>query len=513
MQQKQRTFCFKIIFLFVLLHSCLLNAASITLNQRQLCDLELLLNEGFYPLDGFVGRQDYDRVVQEMRLANGSLWPMPIVLDITEQMYSGLKDARQIILKDPDGDDLALLHVSDIWKPDKKLEAQRVYGTLNPEHPGAAYLLQSTGDYYVGGRVEKIALPKHYDFISLRKTPAELKQYFKENGISQVIGFQTRNPMHRAHLELTLQAANQVNAHILIHPAVGLTKQGDIDHFTRVKCYKKLMGYFPEHAATLSLLPIAMRMAGPREALWHAIIRKNFGCTHFIIGRDHAGPGKDSQGQDFYEPYAAQEMVTKYSDEIGINILTFCEMVYVKEDNNYQQIDEIDPHKTILKISGTQLRQLLREGAEIPEWFSFPEVIAELRKVYPPKAQQGFTLFLKNYRCEHSALINALSSRLAEMQERAVTILNDELVKTALFSESDSMISPVEALKRARFVAGEITKNKGIAICALEDINMISNERGRIEIDMQAFEDPFEISEVVNQIFKYLYCEGYMVEQ
>lgn len=247
-------------------------------------------------------------------------------------------------------------------------------------------------------------MPRHYDFTSLRKTPQELKQYFKEQGISKIVAFQTRNPMHRAHFEMTIRAAQSAGAHLLIHPAVGMTKPGDVDYFTRVKCYQKLVDYYPEGSTTLSLLPIAMRMGGPREALWHAIIRKNYGCTHFIVGRDHSGPGKDSQGKDFYPPYAAQELVKAYASEIGIQVIPFKEMVFVKEDQNYQPIDEVGPGKTILNISGTQLRRLLQQGKDIPAWFTFPEIIAELKKVYPPRLQQGFTIFLQVFLAQGNQL-------------------------------------------------------------------------------------------------------------
>jgi sulfate adenylyltransferase len=452
-------------------HTSLIATAipSLTLTQRQVCDLELLLNDGFYPLDGFMNKATYDNVVENMRLTDGTVWPMPIVLDVKQGFLNKLEGAEKIALHSQEGILLAYLTVTDIWNPDKLVEAQRVYGTTNIEHPGVFYLLHQTENTYIGGKITKVAMPKHYDFISLRKTPAELKAYFVENKFDKVVAFQTRNPMHRAHLELTMRAAQEVGGHLLLQPVVGMTKPGDVDYFTRVKCYRKLLKYYPEGSTTLSLLPLSMRMAGPREALWHAIIRRNHGCTHFIVGRDHAGPGKDSNGVDFYEPYAAQELVKAYSKEIGIEVVPFMEMVYVKDDDNYQPIDQVDAGKTALAISGTQLRKFLREGKEIPAWFSFPEVIAELRKVYPPRPQQGFTLFLTGFSgAGKSTIANAIGVKLMEIQERPITLLDGDVIRTHLTSELGfSREHRSLNVRRVGFVAGEITKNGGIALCAM----------------------------------------------
>ena len=442
---------------------------SLTLTQRQLCDLELIMNEGFAPLNGFMDQKTYERVVNEMRLPDGTVWPMPIVLDVNAKTLQKFEGAKNIALRDQEGVVLANLEISDIYSPDKTVEAQKVYGTTSEEHPGVDYLMHQTGEHYIGGKVTKVAMPRHYDFISLRKTPAEIKSYIKEKGFDKVVFFQTRNPMHRAHLELTIRAAATVGAHLFVHPVVGMTKPGDVDYFTRVKCYKKLMKYYPEGSADLSLLPISMRMAGPREAVWHAIIRKNYGATHFIVGRDHAGPGKDSKGVDFYPPYAAQELALAYADEIGVEVVPFKEMVYVKEDNDYQPVDEVAPHKTALTISGTQLRKMLREGKDIPEWFSFPEVIAELKKVFPPRNRQGFTLFMTGLSGSgKSTIANAVAVKLMEIQQRQVTLLDGDLIRTHLSSELGfSKEHRSLNVRRVGFVASEITKNGGAAICAM----------------------------------------------
>lgn len=442
---------------------------SLTLNQRQLCDLELLLNEGFSPLEGFMDRNTYESVVNDMRLPDGMIWPMPIVLDVPEKSFKKIAGAKKIALRDPEGVILAYMEVSDTWKPDKTIEAEKVYGTASIEHPGVDYLLNQAGDYYIGGELTLVSMPKHYDFTNLRLTPKELKALFKEKGYQKVVAFQTRNPMHRAHLELTKRGGQEIGAHILLQPAVGMTKPGDIDYFTRVKCYQKLIPYYSEGSVTLSLLPISMRMAGPREAVWHAIIRKNYGCTHFIVGRDHAGPGKNSQGVDFYHPYAAQDLAKKYEKEIGIEIVPFKEMVYVKEDRNYQQVDEVRLNKTAMTISGTQLRQALRDGQDIPEWFSFPEVVEELRKVYPPRTKQGFTLFFTGLSgAGKSTIANGVAVKLMELQDRHVTLLDGDIIRAHLSSELGfSKEHRSLNVRRVGYVASEISKNGGLAICAL----------------------------------------------
>ncbi|HEX6833447.1 MAG TPA: sulfate adenylyltransferase, partial [Rudaea sp.] len=354
------------------------------LTARQICDLELLLNGGFSPLQGFMTRADYERVCKEMRLASGLLWPMPITLDVTREFVEKLGDAKRIALRDPEGVALAVLDVEETWEPDRESEARAVFGSADKLHAGVAYLIDKANPVYIGGRLRGIEAPRHYDFRHLRLTPRELRDQFEKLGWQRIVAFQTRNPMHRAHLELTFRAAQIAEANLLIHPSVGMTKPGDIDHYTRVRCYEKLIAHYPEQTTTLSLLPLAMRMGGPREALWHAIIRKNHGCTHFIVGRDHAGPGKDSSGKNFYGPYDAQELVQKYQDELGITMVPFREMVYVQERAQYVPNDEVQPGETVLNISGTELRRRLHEGLEIPDWFTYPEVIEELRHTHPP---------------------------------------------------------------------------------------------------------------------------------
>jgi sulfate adenylyltransferase len=441
-----------------------------TLKPRQLCDLELLLNGGFSPLTGFMKKDEYESVCDEMRLPDGTIWPMPITLDVDEKIAEGLEVGAALYLRDLEGVAIAALTVEEIWKPDLKSEAERVFGTTNVEHPAVDYLERHTDPVYVGGRVEGLQLPLHYDFVGLRTTPAQLRDRFAQLGWREVIAFQTRNPMHRAHLELTFRAARELETNLLIHPVVGMTKPGDVDHYTRVRCYQAILGHYPHNTAMLSLLPLAMRMGGPREAVWHAIIRKNYGCTHLIVGRDHAGPGSDSAGNPFYGPYDAQELLQKHQDEIGIQMVPFKMMVYMPDRDAYAPLDELsdEEKKTSQNISGTELRARLADGRDIPEWFSFPEVITELRRTYPPRSAQGFTVFFTGLPSSgKSTLANVLLVKLMEMGGRPITVLDGDIVRTHLSSELGFSKEHRDLnIQRIGFVASEITKNGGIAICA-----------------------------------------------
>lgn len=438
------------------------------LTPRQLCDLELLANGAFSPLEGFLNRDDYERVVGEQRLANGVLWPIPVTLDVSEKFAAELCRGEWIELRDAEGVLLAWLEVADVWTPDRRLEAESVYGTLDAAHPGVRFLLEQSAPVYVGGRIHAIEAPAHYDFRHLRSTPAQVRAHFEKLGHHRVVAFQTRNPMHRAHQELTVRAARDADAHLLIHPVVGLTKPGDIDHYTRVRCYERLLRRYPAQSATLSLLPLAMRMAGPREALWHAIVRRNYGCTHFIVGRDHAGPGKDSRGRDFYGPYDAQELVARHEAEIGIHMVPFRNMVYVEARDAYTPEDEVAVGEQVLDISGTELRRRLREGAPNPEWFTYPELAEELRRTHPPRLEQGFTVFFTGLSgAGKSTIANALRVKLLEAGGRPVTLLDGDLVRKNLSSELGFSRAHRDLnIRRIGFVASEITRHWGIAICA-----------------------------------------------
>ncbi|HEX9547353.1 MAG TPA: bifunctional sulfate adenylyltransferase/adenylylsulfate kinase [Acidimicrobiales bacterium] len=461
------------------------------LTPRQLCDLELLMNGGFSPLTGFMGRADYESVCSSMRLSGqsaqsgqsgqsgspaspgssgrgGLLWPIPVVLDLPEEIARPLHPGERLALRDPEGVMLASLVVDEVWEPDREAEAKAVYGTSSPDHPGVDHLLNRTNPFYVGGRVEGFQPPAHYDFKTVRLTPAEVRAEFRRMGWQRVVAFQTRNPMHRAHVELTLRAAKQLEANLLIHPSVGMTKPGDVDHYTRVRCYEAVLQSYPMHTATLSLLPLAMRMAGPREAVWHAIIRKNHGCTHFIVGRDHAGPGSDKAGTPFYGPYDAQALLREHQDELGVGMVPFQQMVYVSERDEYMPDDEVPADARVLNISGTDLRRRLNEGREIPGWFTYPDVVTELRRSYPPRHQQGFTVFFTGLSGSgKSTIANVLLSKFLEVGGRPVTLLDGDIVRKHLSSELGFSKEHRDInIRRIGFVASEITKNGGIAICA-----------------------------------------------
>jgi sulfate adenylyltransferase len=445
-----------------------LNYISWDLTDRQICDIELLLNGAFSPLEGFLTQADYEGVVKDMRLPSGVLWPMPITLDVSEEFAQQAKVGETIALRDPEGALIATLEVSDNWAPDKAQEAQSVFGTADQAHPGVNYLMNTAHPIYLGGKLRGLEAPSHYDFRALRDTPAEMRERFRKLGWRKVVAFQTRNPMHRAHVELTFRAARDNEANLLIHPVVGMTKPGDIDHYTRVRCYEHLLEQYPEQTTALSLLGLAMRMAGPREAVWHALIRKNYGCTHFIVGRDHAGPGTDSKGEPFYGPYEAQQMMKDYAEDLDITMVPFQLMVYVEDRAEYLPVDETTDEQTVLNISGTEFRRRLQEGLEIPDWFSYPKVVEELRKSYPPRHKQGITIFFTGLSGSgKSTIANALLVKLLEIGDRPVTLLDGDHIRKNLSSELGFSKEHRDInIKRIGYVASEICKNGGIAICA-----------------------------------------------
>ncbi len=439
------------------------------LTQRQICDLELLMSGGFSPLQGFMTRADYEGVCQNMRLASGVLWPMPITLDVTEEFAKKLTPgSSKVALRDAEGVMLGVLNVEEVWQADRKAEAKSVFNSTSNAHPGVDYLLTRSNPWYVGGKIEGLQMPSHYDFRSLRLTPAELRAEFARLGWRRVVAFQTRNPMHRAHQELTLRAAKQVEANLLLHPSVGMTKPGDVDYFTRVRCYQLLIAKYPQGTAKLSMLPLAMRMGGPREAIWHALIRKNHGCTHFIVGRDHAGPGNDTDGKPFYGPYEAQELFKKNEADIGVTMVPFNMMVYLEDEDRYVPDNEVKNGSRVLNISGTELRRRLNEGGDIPGWFTYPEVVHELRRSYPPRHLQGLTVFFTGLSGSgKSTIANVLLNKFLEMGGRPVTLLDGDLVRKHLSSELGFSKEHRDInIKRIGYVASEITKNGGIAICA-----------------------------------------------
>lgn len=446
-----------------------LTLADIILSERQLCDLELIINGGFSPLEGFMVQKDYDSVVDTLRLANGTLFPIPVTLDVSQEDINRLSlvKGRRVTLRDPRDDQaLAIITIDDIYKPDRVKEAIRVLGADDPAHPSVVYLRTKVKEFYIGGRVFAIQTPSYFDHIPLRYTPVELRAHFKKLEWKKVVAFQTRNPMHRAHRELTVRAARQHQANILIHPVCGLTKPGDVDHYTRVRVYKAIMSRYPNGMAHLALLPLAMRMAGPREAVWHAIIRKNYGATHFIVGRDHAGPGKNSRGEDFYGPYDAQELVSKYRDELQITMVPFQQMTYVPSTDEYMPTDEVPNGLQTLDISGTELRRRLKTGAPIPDWFSYDAVVKTLRESYPPRLKQGLVIFLTGlYNSGGDTIARALQTVFNEQGGRSVSLLG-ESVDRDLKPDSTPSWEEHHSLQRVAFVASELARAGAVVIAS-----------------------------------------------
>lgn len=457
----------------------------LVLNARQLCDIEQLITGGFSPLTGFMNRQDYERVRDEMRLVDGTLWPMPIALDVSPDFASDLADGSRVALFHPEGVLLALMTVGSVWEPDLEDEALKVFGTTNDEHPGVKMLLTSTGSIYLGGEIEAVRPSQHHTYPDLRHSPRELRREFASRGWEKIVAFQTRNPMHRAHVELTRRASAEQGANLLIHPVVGLTKPGDVEYHTRVRCYKAVIGSYPENTAALSLLQLAMRMGGPREAVWHAIVRKNYGCSHLIVGRDHAGPGSASDGTPFYGPYEAQELVEAHAEELGIGIVSFQMVVYDAATDRYGTHEELGPDADIKNLSGTQLRDLLNDGSEIPPWFSYPEVVSELRMSYPPKSRRGFLVLVTSNDYTSSDVVSGiLSEKLLEDGKRPVT-------------ELDSRVKPSSIPTLAR----EVAKNGGAVLASLrsEETEVIETLRiamqgagELVRLDIAAESEPYD---------------------
>jgi sulfate adenylyltransferase len=438
------------------------------LTDRQTRDLELLLHGAFSPLTGFLRRADYERVRDEMRLSDGTLWPIPVTLDVGPATAEQLEVGKPLALRDPEGVLLGVLTVGEIWEPELEEEAEKVYGTADPDHPGVDHLLHRTHRVYVGGTVEGVQPPGHYDFTGLRHTPRQLRDEFSRLGWRNVVGYHTRSPMHRAQVEMTLRATREVQANLLIHPVVRMTQAGDMDHYTRIRCYQAILSHYPPFTAKLSLLDMAPRLAGPREALWHAIIRKNYGCTHLIVGQDHASPGVDSKGTSFYGLYAAQELLARHQEELGVVLVPFRMLVYVKEKDQHVPVDEIPEGVTTLSISGSDLRSRLDDGREIPDWFTFPGVVRELRRRHPPRSQRGFTVFFTGLSGSgKSTVAKVLRSRLLEAGGRSVTLLDGDIVRKNLSSELGFTREHRDLnIQRIGFVASEITKGGGIALCA-----------------------------------------------
>lgn len=439
---------------------------SVQISQRALCDLELLAIGAFSPLDRFMGKADYDRVLTEMRLTDGTLFPIPVTLPVDEESLPSW--GEQITLSDARNNTIAVMQIEEIYHWDELREARLALGTTDPRHPLVSEM-NTWGNVYVSGALKVIDLPKYNDFLELRKTPAQVREDLAAKGYENVVAFQTRNPMHRVHEELTKRAAEEINGSLLIHPVVGLTKPGDVDHYTRVRIYRTLVErYYDPSRTTLALLPLAMRMAGPREALWHAIIRRNYGATHFIIGRDHAGPGQDSNGNPFFGPYEAQMMLTQYADEIGVQPLDFKEFVYLVDEERYEESSNVPEEAKVYSISGTQARDdYLAKGMILPEWFTRMETAEILQQMYPPRHEQGICLWFTGLSGSGKSTTAEIVTSLLLERGRQVTLLDGDVVRTHLskglgFSRDDRDTN----ILRIGFVAGEIARHGGIVIAA-----------------------------------------------
>lgn len=433
----------------------------------QLCDIELLLNGGFSPLQGFMSQADYDGVTNNMRLEDGTLWPMPIVLDVPEDFAASLNKGDSIALRTPEEALVATLEISDIWTPDKALECEKIYGTKDKNHPGVKYLLENSGNVYIGGKLKGIEPPVHYDFRQYRHSPESLRAEFTQRRWRKIIAFHTRSPMHRAQTEVATNAAISNEANLVIHPAIGITKPGEPDPYTRVKCYEAVVNRLPQPTTMLSLLPLAMRMAGPREALWHAIIRRNFGFTHIIIGKDHGSSGNDSTNL-FYEPYAAQAFVKEHETEIGIEVIPVDHRVYVQERAEFLPLKDVGDDQTTKTLHRDELHRRLWEDLEIPDWFSYPEVITALKRAYIPRHVQGLTIFFTGLSGSgKSTVANALAVRMLEQNKRTVSLLDGDHIRKSLSSELGFSKEHRDInILRIGYVASEIAKAGGIAICA-----------------------------------------------
>jgi sulfate adenylyltransferase len=441
---------------------------SIRLSERSVCDLELMAVGAFSPLDRFMSEADHQSVLDNMRLTNGYIFPLPITLPVEEDEKEQIELGQDIALRSPRNELLAIMTVNEIYEWDLEEVAQKAFGTLDLRHPLVAEM-HRWGKYNLSGPIQMLQQPAHFDFKDLRMTPAETRATLESFGHENVIAFQTRNPLHRVHEELTKRATQEKDGVLLLHPVVGMTRPGDVDHFTRVRTYRALaQRYYDPDRILLSLLPLAMRMAGPREAVWHALIRRNYGANHLIVGRDHAGPGKDSKGDPFYGPYDAQELVESLSEELVVEVVPFRMMVYLPDEERYEEISKIDDATRTASISGTQVREeYLQSGRNLPDWFTRPEVAEILAETYPPRFRQGACIWFTGLHNAGKSTTASVLTALLQEHGRTVTLLDGDVVRTHFseglgFSKEDRD----DHVRRMGYVASEIVRHGGIAICA-----------------------------------------------
>lgn len=477
----------------IALKQLLSSLPDITLNLRQICDFELLTTGVFSPLKGFMTQEAYESVLDRMRLPSGEIWPVPICLDVSRDLSDRFEAGQSAVLRDPEGFPLGIMAIEDIWQADREKEAMAVYGTTDMTHDEVARLHGGRDRYYVGGNIESLNLPIHSDFKQIRNTPLEVRQQFCKLGWKRVVGFQTRQPIHRPQFELTIQAMKKAKANLLMLPIAGIPRPGDFDHYTRMRCYQKVATHYPPDTYMLNLLPLSTRMAGPRDAVLHMIIGKNFGCTHFVIGYNHATPGRDSCGNPFYDTPQVRELAQDAGGEIGIEPVFFEEMVYLPFEDEFKLASEVKEGQETLSFTNDHIRDRVRKGKHIPEWASFPEVIKELRRSYPSPVTQGFTVFLTGLSgAGKSTIANVLYSKFMEIGTRPVTLLDGDIVRRNLSSELNFSKEHRDInVRRIGFVASEITKNRGIAICA--PIAPYERTRSKIRTSIEAHGGFFEI--------------------
>lgn len=446
------------------------NLPDITLEDHHLCDFELIATGAFSPLNGFMVRSDYEPVIDRMRLQDGTLWPIPICLDIPESKARNLEAGQSVALRDPEGFLLGVMHLEDIWPIDKTKEALLVYGESDQSHPGKIHLDESIKDYYIGGRLEVISLPLHYDFRQLRRMPHEIRREHRKLGWQRIVGYQTGTVIHRCQFEMTLEAMRLSKANLLLMPIVGVTRTEDFDYYTRVRCYKEMMTYYPPESHLLSLLPHFMRFAGPREAVLNAIVAKNYGCTHYMVSHDHADPASVAGNgkRPMYDRDQAMALYQQVEKDLGIELIQFEEMIYLPFEDEHCFISKVPAESKTISLTSGDIRERIRTGRKVPGWASFPEVLDELRKAYPPPGKQGFTLFLTGLSgAGKSTIARVVFSKMLEIGERPVTLLDGDIVRQNLSSELNFSKEHRDInVRRIGFVASEITKNRGIAICA-----------------------------------------------
>ncbi|HLA12396.1 MAG TPA: bifunctional sulfate adenylyltransferase/adenylylsulfate kinase [Pyrinomonadaceae bacterium] len=487
------------------------NLPAIKLSERSVCDLELLATGAFSPLDRFMSHADYERVLSEMRLANGLLAPIPVTLPVTRD--GELRLDQQVSLKDARGEILATMIIEEIYEWDPTRAALHVLGTSDARHPLVAEM-SSWGGLNISGPLQVLKLPPHYDFRELRLTPAETRAKLANMGHENVVAFQTRNPLHRAHEEITKRAINEIDGVLLLHPVIGMTKPGDIDHYTRVRTYKALAShYYDQSRILLALLPLAMRMAGPREALWHTLIRRNYGANHIIIGRDHASPGQDSKGRPFYEPYAAQQLVSEFSTETGVKVLPYEEFVYLPDEDRYEEMSRLQPHTVTATISGTAVREdYLAAGRPLPGWFTRPEVAEILAETYPARYLEGVCIWFTGLSGAGKSTTAEVLTVLLQECGRQVTVLDGDVVRTHLsrglgFSKEDRDLN----IRRIGFVAAEIVRHGGIAICAAVSPYRVTRNDVRNMVGTERFVEVFvdtPLDECENRDTKGMYAKA-----